>query len=106
MEKISYQKALEKACFGALHLVLCNDLPNNEPSMFERVRSSKNVSEAEDMPEFFQFFAVNLSDNDVDFACNYFSDMCFAYSELCGFWVLCVPFFGVSWDLVNVECYL
>lgn len=91
--KTSFRQATE--CFGTSYL-LCNSIVGVDEDFALRV-----VKEMGD-EEVMQYFLSDASWSDVQYMRNRYG-LKFAYSSKLGLWVLLVPFYGISWDLVEVD---
>ena len=80
-------------------LILCNDIAEKDSSIWDNIRF-----EMEENTEIYQWFLTSFSDDDVEWLEKTFA-LKFTYSELLGLYVLCVDFWGTSWDSVECECF-
>lgn len=106
-------------------LVMCNNLPEVDPSIFDNARFSlfyyedeegniyEDPSEYDGEPEelyekyeeIFQYFITNFSLDEVEWMEEHFSGIRFTYSDLLDCFILCVTHFGTSWDYVYCDAY-
>lgn len=82
--------------------VLCNNVMNlDSESWFDNLRGDWYDEEG-DMPEIYQTFVSDCSEEDVQYLCDWFG-LLFYYSEALDCFILCVPHFGTMWRGVSVE---
>lgn len=84
-------------------LVLCNNLPEVDPSVYENVRTDV-YGDNEDPKEIFQWYITDFNADEVEWLEQTFPDLIFTYSDLLDVFVLCVDFYGMSWKGVMIEC--
>ena len=61
------------------------------------------VKKESEYPEFFQFFITDMTEDEVDFMCQHFTDFAFAYSPKLDCWVWCATDLGTNRSYVMVE---
>lgn len=83
------------------NLILCNDIPKIDETLFERTKGYDWEADR----EIFQYFLTDMSDSEVAWMVRNFSGLHFAYSELLGLWVLLVDHWGTGWEYVSVCVY-
>ena len=102
-------------------LVLCNNIPEIDCSVFDNMRFSfsyyedaegnqyeseddapENIEVYEYTKEIFQWYITDCSENDVRFLEKHFG-LLFTYSNLLDCYILCVDHCGTSWDYVYCE---
>lgn len=76
--------------------ILCNDIAEKDPSVYDNMRFSLDYEKGE---EIFQWWLTDCSKDDVEYLERRFG-LLFTYSDLLGLYVLCVDHFGTSWDYV------
>ena len=81
-------------------LVLCNKIPEIDPSIYDNARFSFYDEDEETETEIFQWYLTNLSLDDVEWTEKNFPDMKFTYSDMLDCFVLCVDHYGTGWDYV------
>lgn len=91
---ISYAEAIKR--FGNSY-VLCNNVPEIDPSIWENV-----YFDFEDAGEIMQFYISDCSSEDVKFLSSWFG-LLFVYSEVLDCFVLCVDHWGTAWSGVMIE---
>lgn len=96
------------AHWGGANLVLLNNIVdidtdfNPYEGLYEEY-DTDGTEEEQDLPEFFQFYITNLSDDSVEWNRETFPDLVYQYSDLVDAWILCVPHYGTSWDYVQIQ---
>lgn len=81
-------------------LVLCNNIAEVDPSIFDNARFSFYDEDEEIETEIFQWYLTNLSLDDVEWMEKNFPDIKFTYSDMLDCFVLCVDHWGTGWDYV------
>lgn len=56
-----------------------------------------------ELPEIFQYYITDLSDDDVEWRRKVFPDIVYHFSEKLDSWILCVTHYGTSWDYVSTQ---
>lgn len=79
-------------------LIMCNELPEIDCSIFDNLIVDNNE---EDLPEVFQWFITDCTEDDMHYLKNAFPDLIFTYSDLLNKYILCVNHWGTSWDYVS-----
>jgi transcriptional regulator with XRE-family HTH domain len=95
MEKITMQQIAER--LGSM--ILCNNIVNIDNSILENIETNKNIKDI----EIFQYYLLDITSNTVDYFKRKYKDLIFSYSEILDVYVLCVDFFGISWEDVEIE---
>jgi transcriptional regulator with XRE-family HTH domain len=95
MEKITMQQIAER--LGSM--ILCNNIVNIDNSILENIETNKNIKDI----EIFQYYLLDITSNTVDYFKRKYKDLIFSYSEMLDVYVLCVDFFGISWEDVEIE---
>lgn len=90
--------------YNAVHylhssLVLCNNLPEVDPSVYDNFRF-----ELDDDRDIFQWFITDCTENDVEWLEKSFG-LLFTYSDALDVYVLCVDHYGTMWDGVHCDCF-
>lgn len=85
-------------------LVMCNKLPEIDPSIWDNMRKSLENEETGEYSEIYQWFLTSWSEWDVEWMEKTFPDLIITYSNLIGRYVLCVDHFGTRWDYVMITC--
>ncbi len=85
-------------------LVLCNEIVEIDPSIFDNMRFDFYDEEQGTETEIFQWFLTSWSESDVEYLEKTFPDLLFTYSEKLDCFVLCVDHFGAMWRGVSCEC--
>jgi hypothetical protein len=83
-------------------LIMCNDIANVDPSIFENARFETYDDETEEYTEIYQYFLTNYDACEVEFLEKHFN-LLFTYSDALDLFVLCVDHYGTAWDYVTVE---
>ena len=83
-------------------LILCNDIPQLDPSVIENMRFETYNEEEDTYKEIYQWFLTDCNEFDMQFLEEHFG-LLFTYSDLLGLWVLCVDHYGTSWDYVECD---
>lgn len=84
--------------------VLCNNIPNIDNTIWNNMQGVEywqENKEDEELPDIFQWFISDASQNDVDYLVKTFPGLLFTYSELLDCYILCVTHFGTGWDYVD-----
>ena len=84
--------------------VLCNNIPNIDNTIWNNMQGVEywqENKEDEELPDIFQWFISDASQNDVDYLVKTFPGLLFTYSELLDCYILCVTHFGTGWDYVG-----
>lgn len=82
-------------------LVLCNNIPNIDQSIWDNMRFDQ-YDEEDEYTEIYQWYITDCSDDDVRYLEDTFG-LLFTYSELLDCYILCVDHFGTAWDYVYCE---
>lgn len=91
----TYAKAVEN-----LSLVLCNNIAEVDPSVYDNMRFNSYDEENDIYTEIFQWFLTDASESTVEYL-EKRHDLLFSYSDLLDCFVLCVDHWGTSWSGVN-----
>lgn len=81
--------------------ILCNDVINVDPSVFEEMRFEWYNDETDEQKDIYQWFLTDCSLSDVEYLENRFG-LLFTYSNTLDLFVLCVDHFGTIWKGVSV----
>lgn len=85
------------------HRVLCNNaMKLDAESWFDNLWGDWFDEDSEEMPEIYQTYITDCSEDDVRYLCDWFG-LLFYYSETLDCFILCVPHWGTSWSYVSVE---
>ena len=76
---------------------------DNDDDRYDDDYDSYDDNEDFSMPEFYQYFITDLSDDAVHWMRSTFPDLYFSFSELLNAWILCVSHYGTAWDYVPTE---
>jgi hypothetical protein len=88
------------AHWGGVQMVLVNDLPKIDPSIWDNMRFEIE-DENGNYTEIYQFFITNQNYADIEWMESTF-DLKYTFSDLLDCWVLCVDHFGTAWK--GVPC--
>lgn len=96
--KISYKRLVDRVCNNR---VLCNNIVNVDESIWD----NGITGNLEDMGniEIFQYYLVDMSEWDVEYAKQFESELIISYSNKLDLYVLMVDHFGTSWDYVMTD---
>lgn len=83
-------------------LVLCNNIGEIDPSIYDNMRFQDYDEETETTTEIFQWFLTSWSQDDVEYLEKTFG-LLFTYSEKLDCFVLCVDHWGTMWSSVPCE---
>jgi len=83
-------------------LVLCNNIWELDPSVWDNMRFETYDSETETETEIYQYFLTSYSESDVEFLEKTFG-LLFTYSDKLDCFVLCVDHWGTMWSGVPCE---
>lgn len=83
-------------------LILCNEIANVDPSIFENSRFETYDEETGECTEIYQYFLTSYDAGDVEFLEQHFN-LLFTYSDALDLFILCVDHYGTAWDYVSVE---
>lgn len=87
--------------FGNFNLVLCNNIPYVDDSVYDNMRFSTYDEELEDYDkEIYQWYITNATDFDVEWLEKTFEDIYFTYSNELDCYILCVTHYGTNWKYV------
>lgn len=86
-----------------LSLVLCNNLPEVDPTIWDNVRKDLYDEESDTYRDIFQFFICGTNEFEVKYLEEHFPSLIFSYSELLDTWVLMVDHYGTHWSGVMVD---
>lgn len=92
------------ATWGGCNLVLCNNLPSIDPSVWDNMRFDYYDEENDQFEEVFQWFITDLTDWQVEWQEKTF-DLQYTYSDLLDCYILCVMHFGTAWAGVPCEVF-
>ena len=96
-KKVSYKHLVDRYIDN---LVLCNNIAEIDPSIFENVE----VGEITENTEIYQYFLCNLNNYDIEDLNEYnTNDILVMYSEVLDCDVLAVEHVGTSWDYVITD---
>ena len=100
--KTSYADAVKK-----LDLVLCNNIPQVDESIWDNARFSlyyedEKGNETDDMIEIYQYYFTDASLSTIEYLENRYG-LLFTYSDKLDVFILCVTHFGTSWDYIPVQ---
>ena len=81
--------------------VLCNNIPQIDPSIFDNANFEWYDDENEMEVEIFQWYITNCTQDEVVYLSDRFG-LLFTYSDLLNCYILCVDHYGTSQDYVEV----
>ena len=84
-------------------LIMCNNIPQIDPSVIDNARFDWYDEETETETEVFQWFITDCSQWDVEYLEEHFPGLLFTYSDLLDCFILCVDHFGTAWVSVRIE---
>ena len=97
---LSYRTAWNRLTCGSA-LILCNNLPQIDPSIFDNiVLGSVYDEETDTYEDIFQYYITDLTDSGVEWLGENSDSFIIAYSEALDNYVLMVDHFGTAWDYV------
>ena len=82
-------------------LVLCNNIAEIDPTIWDNCRFSL-YDEEENQVEIFQYFLTSWSESDVEYLEKTFG-LLFTYSDKLDSFILCVDHWGTMWESVPCE---
>lgn len=88
--------------FGGI--IMCNNINEIDPSIFENFENlpvesdDDDESEEEYYPEIYQYFLTPWSKQDVELILEVFPDLIITYSDRLDLYVLCVDHYGTMWS--------
>lgn len=83
-------------------LVLCNNIAEVDPSIWENAEFETYNEETGEYAEIYQYFITDCSKSDKEYLQNTFG-LLFTYSDLLDCYILCVDHCGTSWDYVHCD---
>lgn len=98
----SYRTAVR---WGDTNLVLLNNIKEIDQDFdpYSSFYENSNEDDETEIPEFYQYYITDLSDDSVEWSRKVFPDLTYVYSELLDSWILCVSHYGTSWDYVPTQ---
>lgn len=82
-------------------LILCNEIPEIDDSIWDNCRFSLYEDEEEETPvDIYQYFITDCSESDVEYLEENFK-LKFTYSDKLDCFILCVDHCGTGWDYVS-----
>lgn len=103
-KKAFYTDFKTAATWGSCNLILCNNLPEIDPSVWDNMRFDYYDEESDSYKDIFQWFITDLNEWQVEYQERTF-DLQYTYSDLLDCYILCVLHFGTSWRGVECEVY-
>lgn len=97
--KTNYRVAVE---WLNTSLILCNNLPEVDSSVYDNMRFSCYNEETEEYTDVYQWYITDCMFYDMEFLEEKFG-LKFTYSDMLECWILCVDHFGTAWDYVPCE---
>lgn len=91
---ISYAEAVTR--FGNSY-VLCNNVPEIDPSIWENV-----YFDFDEAGEIMQYYITDCSAEDVKYLSSWFN-LLFVYSEVLDCFILCVDHWGTAWNGIMIQ---
>lgn len=104
MNKTFYTDYRTAAHWGNTQLIMCNNIPEIDPSVWDNMRFDYYDEETGEYEEIYQWFITDLSDWAVEWQEKTF-DLQYTYSDLLEKYILCVTHWGTSWDYVPCEVF-
>lgn len=86
-----------------LNLILCNNIPYVDESVWDNTRFVSYDEEADEYIDIFQWYITSANDFDVEYLEKTFEGIYFTYSNMLDCYVLCVTHYGTSWDYVPCQ---
>lgn len=83
-------------------LVLCNNIAEVDPSIWENAEFETYNEETGEYKEIYQYFITDCSESDKEYLQNTFG-LLFTFSDLLDCYILCVDHCGTSWDYVHCD---
>ena len=83
-------------------LVLCNNIPDVDSSVWENTRFSTYDEETEEYTEIYQWYITDCNESDVEYLEKHFG-LLFTYSDVLDTFILCVDHYGTSWNYVHCK---
>lgn len=97
---LSYRTAWDRLS-GNSPLILCNNLPEIDPSIYDNVVVGDLYDEETDnYAEVFQYYLTDLTDWGIEYIKENSQSFTIAYSETLDLYVLMVTHYGTAWDYV------
>ena len=90
------------AYWGNTSLVLCNNIPEIDPSVWENARFQTFDEETGRPAEVMQWYITDLTTSGVEYMEQTF-DLHYTYSDLLDCYILCVFHWGTPWNGVRCE---
>ena len=81
------------------NMILINDIPNIDDEFWDHIMYNNEYWQ--EIPEIYQYFATDCTDYDVKRIQKLYPETIFTYSPLIDCFVLLVPHWGTSWDVVE-----
>lgn len=104
MSKTFYTDYRTAAHWGNTQLIMCNNIPEIDPSVWDNMRFDYYDEETGEYEEIFQWFITDLSEWAVEWQEKTFN-LQYTYSDLLDCYILCVTHWGTSWDYVPCEVF-
>ena len=83
-------------------LVLCNNITEIDPSIYDNFRFNYYDDENDEYIEIYQYFITNWDDSEIEYLEKTFN-LLFTYSEKLDCFILCVDHLGTMWQSVPCE---
>lgn len=87
------------------NMVMCNNLPNIDISVFDNVEFEWHNDENNTDIDIYQWFIIDSEKSHVEWLKKSFPALLFSYSDKLERYVLCVDHIGTSWRQVDIECH-
>lgn len=100
-KKAFYTDFKTAATWGGCNLILCNNLPEIDSSVWDNMRFEVYNEESDSYKDIYQWFITDLTEWQVEWQEETF-DLQYTYSDLLDCYILCVLHFGTPWS--GVEC--
>ena len=107
-EKTFYTDYKTAATWGDASLVLCNKIPEIDPSIYDNARFNfyevdEDGNENNYPIDIYQWFITDLQEWQVEWQEKRFPDLKYTYSDLLDCFILCVDHCGTAWTSVPTE---
>lgn len=104
MKKTTFRTDYKTAATWQCSLILCNNIPEFDPSVWDNMRWDYYDDEQDEYTEIYQWYITDLSDWAVQWMEKTF-DLHYTYSEVLDCYILCVTHWGTAWSGVPCEVF-
>ena len=102
--KVFYTDYKTAATWGDASLVLCNKIPDIDPSIYDNARFNFYEDDESEYPiDIYQWFITDLQEWQVAWNEKHFPELKYTYSDLLDCFILCVDHCGTAWTSVPTE---